>query len=207
MVNCVRGITIWLSLMFGVGFTVETVILAPEIILAFFKDLKPTPPATRIIWQQAAISVKVASACCLIFNVLEFFCYVIIFFEMYKHHKRHVRLCLSNKPKLANLKKRQNTITAVGHFASWVVEILIFGLLQYILTANQETLPFFTWIFLRVYMPSINYLVFPTVQSLASKDLRAHVFNLEFCSESCVCAKCMSKDDGGNVPAARRSRK
>ena len=40
-----------------------------------------------------------------------------------QHHERHVRLCLSNKPKLARSKKRRNVITAVGHFTSWITEI------------------------------------------------------------------------------------
>ena len=203
MVNFVCSFTFCLSLMFAVGFTAEAATLAPEIILTFLKELRPTQPTVRIRFLSAAICIKVASGTCLIFNVLELFCYVIIFFEMYKHHKRHVRLCLSNKPKIANLQRRQNTITAVGHFASWVVEFLILGMFQNFLSANHGSVPFFCWIFLRFFMPSINYLVFPTVQSIASKDLRAHVFNLECCSsEGCFCVNCIAMYGEQNVPAA-----
>ena len=117
-----------MSLIFATGFIAESATLFPEMNLTFFMDLRPTLPQMLIKFLSSAIYCKVVTGICLLFNVLEFFCYVIIFFEMYKHHKRHTRLCLSDKPKLANLKRRQNTITAVGHFASWVVEFLILGL-------------------------------------------------------------------------------
>ena len=190
--------------MFAVGSTVETAILAPDIILSFFKDLKPPTPTEGINFLAAAIFVRVVTAFCVLFNVLEFLFYVIIFLETYRHHKRHVSLCLSNKPKLANMRKKQNTISAVAQFISWVVEMLIFGLLQYILLANKQN--FLAWIFFAVLMPSINYLIFPLVQAISSKDLRDHVFNLECCTESCYCAKCITtdteQDDQGAAPGA-----
>ena len=43
---------------------------------------------------------------------------------------RHVSLCLSNHPKAARKKKRRNVITATGHFTSWLIEILIFGVIK-----------------------------------------------------------------------------
>ena len=125
---------------------------------------------------------------------------------MYRHHKRHVRLCLTNKPKLAKLKKSRNTVTAVGHFTSWVAEILIFGLLQFTVSANQESLPlefeFITWIILRVYRHSINYSIFPMVQCVTSKDLRAFVFNF---SESCSCVKCSTGQGEDFVPVPNQN--
>ena len=124
----IRGIccmTFSLSLLFGIGHSVETAIRAPEVF--FFRDLKPPPGGGHL---SSAVFTRVAFTTCLVFNVLEFLFYVIIFSDMYRHHKQHVRLCLSNKPKLASTRKRQNTITTVGHFASWVVEVLIFGVIQ-----------------------------------------------------------------------------
>ena len=195
--NFVCGITFSLSLIFSVGNVVEIAIIAPE--LAVTSYLEPPPQDD---WSDAYFS-KFASLTCLIFNVVELICFVIIFLEMYRHHKSQVHLCLSNKPKIANLQRRQNTITAVGHFASWVVEFLILGMFQNFLSANHGSVPFFCWIFLRFFMPSINYLVFPTVQSIASKDLRAHVFNLECCSsEGCFCVNCIAMYGEQNVPAA-----
>ena len=79
-----------------------------------------------------------------------------------QHHERHVRLCLSNKPKLARSKKRRNVITAVGHFTSWITEIGLFGLLDalFIAVKGGHTLGF-AFILL---VPSINYVIFPVVQ-------------------------------------------
>lgn len=198
MIQVVCLLTFTISLALAVGYTTESAILAPEMILTVFKDLKPNPPSVRIQYLSGAVCLKIASLAFLIFNVLEFLCYMIIFFEMYRHHKRHVRLCLTNKPKLAKLKKSRNTVTAVGHFISWAAEILIFGLLQFTLSANQESLPlefeFVTWIILRVFRHSINYSVFPMVQCITSKDLRAFVFNFDHISESCSCVKCSTGD-------------
>ena len=64
--------------------------------------------------------VKAAIGICLVLNVLEFLCFALIFAEMRVHHKRHVALCLANKPGVARRKKRRNVITAAGHFISWV---------------------------------------------------------------------------------------
>ena len=206
MIQAVCSLTFIISLILAISCTTESAMLAPEMILTVFKDLKPNPPSVRIRYLSSAICLKIASLTFLLFNVLELFCYMIIFFEMYRHHKRHVRLCLSNKPKVAKLKRSQNTVTAVGHFTSWVAEVLIFGLLQFIVSANQESLPlefeFITWIILRVFRHSINYSVFPMVQCVTSKDLRAFVFNF---SESCSCAKCSTGEGEDFVPVPNQN--
>ena len=191
LINCICCITFSLSLIFGIGNVVETALMAPKVI--FFRDLKKPPAGGHL---SSAIFTRVAFTSCLFFNVVEFIFYVIIFSDMYKHHKQHVKLCLSNKPKLANTKKRQNTITTVGHFASWVVEILIFGVIQYVLAVNKDTIPLSYWIFLRVLLPSINYVVFPFVQAMTSQDLRTHVFSLEYCKEIFVRVNCKLKGNG-----------
>ena len=196
LINCICCITFSLSLIFGIGHIVETAITAPEVV--FFRDLRPPQAGGHL---SSAIFTRVAFTTCLVFNAIEFIFYVIIFVDMYKHHKQHVKLCLSNKPKLANSKKRQNTITTVGHFASWVVEILIFGVIQHVLAVNKETIPLSYWIFLRVLLPSINYVVFPCVQAMTSKDLRTHVFNLEYCKETCVHVNCRLKRNGEEAGA------
>ena len=68
--------------------------------------------------------------------------------------------------------------------------------LQYVLVVNKDTIPLTYWIFLRVSLPSINYVVFPCVQAMTSQDLRSHVFNLECCKEVCVSASCKMRNDG-----------
>ena len=40
-------------------------------------------------------------------NAIEFVCFVVIFVELYKHHKRHVELCLANKPNTASTKEKR----------------------------------------------------------------------------------------------------
>ena len=191
LINCICCLTFSLSLIFGIGHIVESFILAPEV--AFFRDLRPPPNGGYLA---SAIFTRIAFTTCLLFNVVEFIFYVIIFLDMYKHHKQHVKLCLSNKPKLASSKKRQNTITTVGHFASWVAEILIFCVIQYVLAVNRDTIPLTYWIFLRVLLPSINYVVFPLVQAMTSQDLRSHVFSLDYFKEVYVHVNCMLKRNG-----------
>ena len=53
---------------------------------------------------------QVAVSVCLVLNAIEFICFVVIFVELYKHHKRHVALCLANKPKSASTKEKRDVI-------------------------------------------------------------------------------------------------
>ena len=120
-------------------------------------------------------------------NGVEFICYLILFWEMYKHHKKHVKLCLSNKPHLAKKKKRQNIISTVGHFASWLTEITLFGLLHCLVFGKYYTEnSSYNIFFFRLFVPSINYIVFPSVQAIASQDLREHVFSLDSFKGKCL---------------------
>ena len=202
MVNLVCGFTFLLSFAVGIGISVEAVIISPIVILNFFKELQPAPmsdAAASIRFQEEALFTRYMILTCIIFNLVELICYVIIFVEMYIHHKRHVTLCLTNKPTTANKKMRQNTITTVGHFASWAVEMLVFGVIGNTLAANQDKFPCFNWIFLRVMLPSINYVIFPSVQAFASPDLRDHIFNLEWCREISVCEGSHEAEQGEQI--------
>ena len=131
-----------------------------------------------------------AFAACMAFNLMEFMCFVVIFLEMHKHHKRHVSLCLSNKPKIARQKRRRNVITTAGHFASWLVEMVIFGVIQSRIMVHRERIgPLARWIFV-LFLPSINYTIFPLVQALTSEDLREHIFNHKLWYKPiCLCMK------------------
>ena len=108
---------------------------------------------------------------------------------MYKHHKKHVKLCLSNKPQLAKKMKNQNTISTVGHFASWLTELILFSLSHCMVLC--EHYPYNIFIF-RLLLPSISYIVFPSVQVIASQDLKKHVFSLD-------CFKGISLSCGNNT--------
>ena len=193
LVQFTCGLTFSLCLMLAIGITVEMALVAPEIILNTFRNHKPVPNE----YLSTSISCRIGTLCCLIFNVIELICYVIIFVEMYKQHKRHVKLCLSNKPKLAQKKKRRNTVTAVGHFTSWAVEMFLFGFLQYIIVAHRTTNTFAAWacFLLGLFGPSINYVIFPSVQAMTSEDLRRHVFSVDRCKEIFGVVNCKFKSD------------
>ena len=161
-----------------------------------FGKMRPQPESIKTQIMESALFNKFAFLTCLILNLLEFICLIILFHEMFRHHKRHVDLCWSKKPDLANKKRRENTITSVGHSVSWLAEILIFGVIQYVLAQRKDTIYNF---FFGMLLPSINYVVFPSVQAMTSKELRAHVFNLHLCKESCLLVKCKSKNDENNL--------
>ena len=66
-----------------------------------------------------------------------------------------------------------------GHFISWLVEMLFFGVIQSLIMGNQEFFGHLTlWTFL-LFIPTVNYALFPLVQVLTSHDLREHIFSLE----------------------------
>ena len=46
----------------------------------------------------------------LVLNLLELVCYVFIIWELHRHHKKHVALCLSNRPERASMKASNLTI-------------------------------------------------------------------------------------------------
>ena len=197
MVKLTCGLTFSLSLMLAIGITVEIAVVAPEIILNTFRNHKPIPNR----YLSTSIFCRASSSFCLLANVGEFICYVIIFVIMYKQHKRHVRLCLSQKPKLAQKKKRRNTVTAVGHFTSWTIEILIFGFLIYIGVAHKSTSAFSAWAcwLLGFFAASINYVIFPSVQAMTSEDLRDHVFSVDRCKDMFSFINCKFKRNEQDV--------
>ena len=89
---------------------------------------------------------------------------------------------------------QKNVITGMGHFISWLTEILVFVTIQVIVVAMGQvkwSQIHWDWFFLMLW-PSINYVVFPTVQVLTAKELRRHVF-----SWMRPRSKCCRGDGGG----------
>ena len=195
--HCVCVLIFSVSFFLSACETVEKAIMCPDILLAFFRDLSPAPTSVRKCYVSASKKVhwKVEFKTCLISNLVEFICFVIIICEMYKHHKKHVKLCLSDKPEKASKKKRRNAITALGHLVSWLTEIFIFVGMQhtYWLLAQTFDLTLFHWTFFKVFPPSIDYVVFSGVHAASSKDLRAHVFDLDYLI--CVSVRCKPKKE------------
>ena len=87
----------------------------------------------------------------------------------------------------------------MGHFVSWVVEIIIFGVLGHIIQANSLAIG--NWLFIVVFTPSINYVIFPAVQAITSQDLRNHVFNIQCFKDNCLCVNCKFKLCESNAAA------
>ena len=56
-------------------------------------------------------------------------------------------------------------VTSLGHFISWVAEMVVFGGIEYVVTVtlHGDALGVAHWMFVQL-VPSINYTVFPAVQ-------------------------------------------
>ena len=60
--------------------------------------------------------------------------------------------------------------------------MVAFGVIEAVLVAHGDSLGLAHWVFLQL-LPSINYAIFPLVQTLTSQELRVYVF----CCESTCC--------------------
>ena len=181
LVRCAKLTGLTITLVFTLGHFIENVVWLQPTMMNAHNYFNNTSVEEMV--QSEEYFDKIVIVICLVFNVIEFICFNVIFLEMYKHHKRHVAMCLSNRPNVARRKKKRNVITAVGHFASWLVEVIIFGIVGYVISAHKEKLGLTHWIFM-VLVPSVNYSIFPLVQTLTSQDLRNHVFSMK-----CACCK------------------
>ena len=75
---------------------------------------------------------QIAAISCLISNLIEFILFVIIISELLKLHTG--RFGRSNRRSNA---ARKNVITGLGHFVSWLMEFLLFGICQFLVMANR----------------------------------------------------------------------
>ena len=130
----------------------------------------------------------------LISNLFEFLFLLVILKELARLGRGAASLFSSSRRNLARKRIHKNVITGVGHFISWLTEISFFGILQVIVVANKDSMGLIPFIFFMLY-PSINYVIFPTVQTLTSNDLRNHVFGC-ICF-SCNCARCKNDNQEG----------
>ena len=178
LVRCAKWTGLTITLVFTLGHFTENVVWRTTWLYYFNNTSEAALEKSEEYFDKIVIII------CLVFNVVELICFSVIFNEMYKHHKRHVAMCLKNRPNVARRKKKRNVITAVGHFVSWIVEVIIFGIVGYVISAHKEKLGLTHWIIM-VMVPSVNYSIFPLVQTLTSQDLRNHVFF----SMKCACCK------------------
>ena len=197
LVDCTGLSILMLSVTFAFGGSIEVFAYDPQMLICMTLGYRLFAPYNDAFKEEATF-FNIFAITCIIFNIMEFICHALLFVETRKQYKKHVQLCLQNKPKLAKLKKRRNTISAIGHFTSWFAELLIFGLINFSFRASGTAAEFGDF-YLRLLMPSINFGVFPAVQALTSHDLRGHVFCLDFLGEICYNMYCKFKPESNNV--------
>ena len=120
-------------------------------------------------------------------NLFEFMFYTIIIWELFKNQLTVNAICISSttNPTMARRRVRKNSITALGHFISWLIEITLLLFVQGIVAQqkkDQNSISLASWTLLML-SPSINYCILPMAQTLTSPELRFHVFS----SVSCKC--------------------
>ena len=77
---------------------------------------------------------QIMATACLISNLVEFFLFIIIISELLKLHRgRFARSRCSRRPNTA----KKNAITGLGHFLSWLMEFLLFGICQVLVMAHR----------------------------------------------------------------------
>ena len=182
-VNLLMLISISVSLVFTAGYVVEHWYYGFECMpwYYYFKTLKPSVEGYSFF-------DNVISRACGISNLVELIFFLVIIRELLKHQNR-----ISNfiAPSAATRGGRRNAITAMGHFISWLLECLVFGVCQSLvqsLNTSNTTLGNYDWVFVML-IPSINYFVFPTAQVFTSPELRSNTFSTEcFNCYACTCA-------------------
>ena len=114
-----------------------------------------------------AIFDHIITTCSLISNLLELLFLLVIIRELAKLSRGAASLFSSSNRNVARKRVHKNVITGVGHFISWLTEILIFIFIQVIVMASRDSMGqvHWDWLFLMLW-PSINYVIFLIVQVL-----------------------------------------
>ena len=77
---------------------------------------------------------QIMATACIISNLVEFFFFIVIISELLKLHRgRFARTQNSRRPNTA----KKNAITGLGHFLSWLMEFLLFGICQVLVMAHR----------------------------------------------------------------------
>ena len=159
----------------------------------YFKNLEPAISVQKVLFDQFAMGLFLLS------NICELICYIVLFYHMRKHHRRHVRLCLPNKPEVAAKKARRNVVTATGHFVSWTAEILVLSVFPLAVTLIMGKGGLSMWIFYTL-IPSINLTIFPIIHCLMFEELRAHIFPLSCVKFKSDCIGSKAEGAGEEAP-------
>ena len=169
-VTCAKWLAFSWSFMLALGQIIEVFAFGTPSTLVFYSFYTDFSLELK---EFKAVFDHIITAGSLISNLLEFLFLLVIIRELAKL-SRGARLSNRNT---AKKRVQKNVITGVGHFISWLTEMVIFIIIQVIVMASKDSMGqiHWDWFFLMLW-PSINYVIFPTVQVLTSKELREHVF-------------------------------
>ena len=172
-VTCAKWLGFSISLILASGQAAETFFFREPpggmVFYAFFADLNPDMEEFQAVFDHLCTTFS------LLANLLEFIFFCVIMRELVRLNRGAAALFSSSRRNVAMKRARKNAITGTGHFISWLIEFLLFGICQSIVTAAKDKLGLTQFIFFMLW-PSINYVVFPTVQTLSSDELRTNAF-------------------------------
>ena len=100
------GVSTLVKIVKWMGFAISLFIMAGHITVAwdipstmsmynYFKNLEPAISVEKVLFDQFAMGLFLLS------NICELICFIFLFYHIRKHHRRHVRLCLPNNPRVA----------------------------------------------------------------------------------------------------------
>ena len=167
---------------------------SPPSTQSFFESLTPKMPAP-------SYSKKITALCVLTSNMIEFIFYVVILWELLKNNRTLSRICNSTTTNSSILRERTriNSITALGHFLSWAIEVTLFFVVNGIIAQrreNSDTIGVASWMMVML-IPSINFCIIPMTQILTSPELRSHVFSsITFECIICPCGNATAVEEG-----------
>ena len=142
---------------------------------AFCTDLVPGLEDFESIFDHICALISIFA------NIAEFFFFIIIISQLVRQTKGASSLLISSRRNVGRKRMHKNVVTGVGHFISWLIEFLLFVICHSIVTAQKDSLGFAHWMYFMLW-PSVNYVVFPTVQTLTSDNLRGHAFGWMYSS-------------------------
>ena len=179
-----------MSIILTVCMVVEKTVYLPAsqpVTKSFYKSLSWETQRAIPGYVQYITSITVV-----IFNLVEFIFHVIIIWELLRHQKTLQSMCNSStiNPTMARRRVRKNSITALGHFISWAIEIILLLFVQILVArqrVEQNSMSLASWMLMNL-IPSINYCILPMAQVSTSPVLRSHMLSSISCE--CVVSSC-----------------
>ena len=126
-VSCAKWLGFSVSLILASGQVTETFFFRNPggmVFYAFFTDLSP------YLEEFEAVFDHICATFSLLANLFEFLFFLIIIGELTRLNRGAAALFSSSRRNVAMKRARKNAITGMGHFISWLIELLLFGFCQ-----------------------------------------------------------------------------